>query len=128
MQDIKFPFFEHVGATLKHISGGYAETELIVKEHHLQHLGFVYGGVITTMLDNTGWYAAMSQLDDTETSVTMQINIDYLKPSKCDRLICKAIVIQKGRRRSFVEIKLFDDCDSLVAVASGNYAVLAQKQ
>ena len=65
--------------------GGYAETELLIKEFHLQHLGFVHGGVISTMLDNTGWYAAMSQLDDTETSVTMQINIDYLRPSKCDK-------------------------------------------
>ena len=127
MQNIKFPFFEHVGATLRHIRGGYAESELLIKEFHLQHLGFVHGGVISTMLVYTGWYAAMSQLDDTETSVTMQINIDYLKPSKCDKLICKASVIQKGRRRSFVEIKLFDDCDSLIAVASGNYAVISQK-
>lgn len=127
MTDIKFPFFEHVGAKLQHISGGYAVTELEIKEYHLQHLGFVHGGVISTMLDNTGWYAAMSQLEEGDTSVTMQINIDYLKPSKCDKLICKATVVQKGKRRSFVEIKLYDDCDSLIATATGNYAVIQKK-
>lgn len=127
MQNIKFPFFEHVGATLAHISSGRATTQLVVREYHLQHLGFVHGGVISTLLDNTGWYAAISQLEEGDTAVTMQINIDYLRPSKCEKLICEANVIQKGKRRSFVDIKLYDDCESLIAVASGNYAIISKQ-
>lgn len=124
MQNIKFPFFDHVGAELVSIDEGIAVTKLLIQDYHLQHLGFVHGGVISTMLDNTGWYAAMSQLDDGYTSVTMQINIDYLRPSKCAELICKGLVIQKGRRRCFVKIDLFDDCDTLLATATGNYAII----
>lgn len=127
MLDIKFPFFEHVGAKLVNMESGFAVTELEIKDFHLQHLGFVHGGVISTMLDNTGWYAAMSQLTEEETSVTMQINIDYLRPTKCNKIICKGSVIQKTKRRSFVEVKLFDGDDELVAHATGNYAILQNR-
>ena len=48
MLDIKFPFFEHVGAKLVNMESGFAVTELEIKEFHLQHLGFVHGGVIST--------------------------------------------------------------------------------
>ena len=124
MRDIKFPFLEHVGARLVESWEGYAKVALDVQEYHLQHLGFVHGGVISTLLDNTGWYAAMSMLEEGQTSVTMQINIDYLKPAKGADMICEAKVVKAGRSKSFVEIRMYDDKKNLVAFATGNYAVI----
>lgn len=126
MKDIKFPFLEHTGAKLKSFEKGRAEVELHTKPHHLQHLGFIHGGVISTLMDNTGWYAAMSNLDDHYTAVTMEIKINYLKPASGNYLSAKAVVKRKGRTTSFVTIELMCE-NKLVAYATGTYAILEDR-
>ena len=78
MTDIIFPFLEHTGAKLKSYAKGSAEVELHVQPYHLQHMGFIHGGVISTLMDNTGWYAAVSNLEPGFTAVTMEIKINYV--------------------------------------------------
>jgi len=56
MTDIKLPFLEHVGAVLEELSKEKAVLSLEVKEYHLQHLGYVHGGVISSLADNTECY------------------------------------------------------------------------
>jgi len=126
LKDIKFPFLEYTGAKLKRFEKGSAEVELHTKPHHLQHLGFIHGGVISTLMDNTGWYAAMSNLDSDYTAVTMEIKINYLKPASGNYLIAKAVVKRQGRTTSFVTIELICE-DKLVAYATGTYAILEDK-
>jgi uncharacterized protein (TIGR00369 family) len=127
LKDIKFPFLEHIGATLKAFEKGSAQVELFTKPYHLQHLGFVHGGVISTLMDNTGWYVAMSNLDDDHTSVTMEIKINYLKPIRGDYLLAKAMVKRQGRKTSFVTIELISE-EQLVAYATGTYAILKDSE
>ncbi len=125
MTDIIFPFLEHTGAKLKSYEKGKAEVELHTQPHHLQHLGFIHGGVISTLLDNTGWYAAVSNLDKGYTAVTMEIKINYLKPASGKHLIATGEVKRQGRTTSFVTIELKDD-GKLVAYATGTYAILKE--
>lgn len=125
MNDIIFPFLEHTGAKLKSYEKGKAEVELHTQPHHLQHLGFIHGGVISTLLDNTGWYAAVSNLDKGYTAVTMEIKINYLKPASGKHLIATGEVKRQGRTTSFVTIELKDD-GKLVAYATGTYAILKE--
>jgi len=123
LKDIKFPFLEHTGASLKSYDKGKAEVELFTKPYHLQHLEFIHGGVISTLMDNTGWYAAMSSLQEGQTAVTMEIKINYLKPAKGKYLLAKAEVKRAGRTTSFVTIELTCE-EKLVAYATGTYAIL----
>lgn len=125
MKDIVLPFLEHTGASLKNFSKGKAEVELDVQPYHLQHKGFVHGGVISTLMDNTGWYAAVSNLEDGLTAVTMEIKINYLKPALGKYLIASAAVKRQGRTTSFVTIELHDQ-GKLVAYATGTYALIKE--
>lgn len=126
MHEIKFPFLEHIGAELIGYEAGSAQVQLRTKPYHLQHMGFVHGGVISTLMDNTGWYAAVSNLPEGYTSVTMEIKINYLKPASGENLIASAKVLRQGKTTSFVTIELHDG-DKLVAFATGTYAVLENK-
>lgn len=126
MDDIRFPFLEHIGAMLVRAEKGEAEVALRTEAYHLQHMGFVHGGVISTLMDNTGWYAAVSNLDEGFTSVTMEIKINYLKPASGKELKAVAKVKRQGRTTSFVTIELFDGAN-LVAYATGTYAVLQEQ-
>ena len=125
MKEIKFPFLEHMGAELKSYKKGEAEVELHTQEYHHQHMGFIHGGVISTLLDNTGWYAVVSNLEDEFTAVTMEIKINYLKPASGKYLIATGKVKRQGRKTSFVIIELHDE-NRLVAYATGTYAILKE--
>lgn len=52
--DVSLPFLEHMGARLVDLGEGRARVGLDIEAWHLQHLGFVHGGVISTLSDNTG--------------------------------------------------------------------------
>ncbi|MGD9970197.1 MAG: PaaI family thioesterase [Sulfuricurvum sp.] len=123
MHEIKFPFLEHIGAKLLDCDSGRARIELVTMPYHLQHLGFVHGGVISTLMDNTGWYAAVSNLPEGLTAVTMEIKINYLKPASGQHLIATGRILRQGRKTSFVTVELHDG-NNLVAFATGTYAVL----
>ncbi|WP_413693620.1 PaaI family thioesterase [Psychromonas sp. KJ10-2] len=124
MKEIHFPFLEHTGAKLKDFTEGQANVELHTQPYHLQHKGFVHGGVISTLMDNTGWYAAVSNLQSGYTAVTMEIKINYLKPALGKYLLASASVKRQGRTTTFVTIELFDEKEVLVAYATGTYAVI----
>ena len=123
MKEIIFPFLEHTGAKLKKCGDGKAEVELFTQDYHLQHLGFIHGGVISTLMDNTGWYAAVSNVGEDYTAVTMEIKINYLKPASGKHLIASAQIKRQGRTTSFVLIELHDE-GKLVAFATGTYTIL----
>jgi len=128
MKEIHFPFLEHTGAKLKDFTQGKANVELYIKPYHLQHKGFVHGGVISTLMDNTGWYAVASNLDDGFTAVTMEIKINYLRPALGKYLSVSASVKRMGKTTAFAAIELFDDQEVLVAYATGTYAIIADTQ
>lgn len=123
MKDIKFPFLEHIGAELKSFGDGQAQVELHTQPYHLQHMGFIHGGVISTLMDNTGWYAAVSTIDDGFTAVTMEIKINYLKPASGKHLLATAAIKRQGRTTAFVTIELYD-AEKLVAFATGTYVIM----
>jgi len=127
VKDITFPFLEHTGARLNFAEAGKAEVVLDIQPYHLQHLGFVHGGVISTLMDNTGWYAAVSNLEAGFTAVTMEIKINYLKPASGHFLRADASVKRQGRTTAFVTIELHDG-EKLVAFATGTYAVLKETE
>jgi uncharacterized protein (TIGR00369 family) len=126
IKDIVLPFLDYVGAELKEYQKGSATVGLNVKNHHVQHLGIVHGGVISTLLDNTGWYAAMTELTANQTAVTSEIKINYLRPAQGKCLQCIADVIKSGKTSIFVKIELIDkeNENKLLAYATATYAIL----
>ncbi len=120
-------FLKFIGASLLDLGDGYAQLGFEVKPHHKQHLGVVHGGAIATLADHTGWYAVISELEPGFTSVTIEIKINYLKPALNDILTAEAKVVNRTKRTAFATIEVFSK-DTLVAYATGTYAVINEKK
>lgn len=123
---IDLPFLDFIGAKLDSYKKGSSTVTLDIKNHHVQHLGMVHGGVISTLLDNTGWYTAMTVLEESKTAVTTEIKINYLYPARGKSLLCVGDVIKAGRSSIFVKIELFDEenDNKLLSYATASYAIL----
>lgn len=120
---VYLPFLEHLGARVLSLGQGEATLSIEIKDYHLQHLGYVHGGVISSLADNTGWYAVISSLPEDRTSVTVEIKVNYLKPAVLGELTAVGRMLRAGKRVAFAVVEVWQGSE-MVAYATGTYAIL----
>jgi uncharacterized protein (TIGR00369 family) len=118
-----FNFLEFIGTKVEYFNKDEAVLSLELQKHHQQHLGYVHGGVISTMADNTGWFVVKPYLDEDQTVVTQELSINYLRPARGSFLRCVGQMIKKGQKSVFVSAEVFCD-DVLVAFATSHLSIL----
>lgn len=123
MSQSTFNFLNYLGVEVISSNTSQASLSLAIKQHHEQHLGFVHGGVISSMADNTGWFVVRPHLEENTTVVTMELSLSYLRPAQGKFLTTVGKLLKKGKRSYFVTCEIFCD-DVLVAFASSNLAVI----
>lgn len=95
----------------------YTESELFIKQEHLNMFQMVGGGCLYNLADITAGVAFNSQK---EKGVTANGTMDYLRAAKdTEKLICKATIIKKGAKLGFVQTEIEDDKGKLIA--KGNF-------
>ena len=105
-------FMSFIGAELGAISEGSCEIVLPFVEDLTQQHGFFHGGVIATLADNAGGFAAYTLMSEDEQPLSVEFKISLLAKAVGDRLVARARVLKNGRR-----IKV---CQSEVFSATGN--------
>ena len=118
-----FNFLEFIGCTVKKSDKKSAELVITIKEEHLQHMGYVHGGVISTLADNTGWYVLEPHLDKSKTAMTQELTVNYLAPGKGKVLKAVGKLVKLGKKTAFVSVELFCD-EVLVATSTSHLAIL----
>ena len=121
-----FNFLNFVGVEVEKSDKESAILFITLKEHHLQHLGYVHGGVISTIADNCGWFVLSPYLTAHQTAMTQELSINYLRPAKGKTLRCVGKMIKMGKKSAFVSAEVFCD-DELVAFATSHLAVLEKR-
>ncbi len=80
----------------------------------------MHAGVIATMADHTGGYAAFTTVSEKYRILTIEFKINYLKPAVGEVLICRSKVINNGRKIKVAESEVFSvskDQEKLVSKA-----------
>ncbi|MBQ3383704.1 MAG: PaaI family thioesterase [Erysipelotrichaceae bacterium] len=88
----------------------------IVGENALNPYGMIHGGCLYTLCDYTAGITAYSL---GSVSVTLQSNINYIKPSyKDDVLYIESICIHNGKSTKVIETKITNDKQEIICSAS----------
>jgi len=90
---------------------GTFETCLKVLDNHRQQDGFVHAGVIATMADHTAGYASFTTVSKTVRILTVEFKINYFKPAAGPLIVCRAKVINNGKKIKVVEAEVFSASD-----------------
>lgn len=117
------PLYIHLGFELDALDDGRSQVRLRFQQHLGNSRGDVHGGTVAAIID-----AAMSQavrsLVDMEMGVaTMTMNLNYLAPAKGE-IICRGMVIKRGRSIMFTEAEVFGEDGVLACRASATYRIL----
>lgn len=105
-----------IGATMTDIAPGTCTIELPFSEAVSQQQGFFHGGIIATLADNAGGYAALSLMPMGSEVVTLEYKVNFLRPAAGERLIAVGAVLRAGRSVTVTRVD--------VTIEQGNRRVL----
>jgi uncharacterized protein (TIGR00369 family) len=80
--------------------------------------GFIQGGMLAAMLDDTMGPAAFIMTEGKLFTPTITMTVNFMSPGKVGAFVCEAKVVQMGKTVVFVEARLMDAAGTLVATAS----------
>lgn len=106
-RDFKQGFPAWVGYEVDRVGEGEFETSLKLEPHHLQQDGLAHAGVMATMADHSAGYAAFTLAGEGMRILSVEFKVNFMRPAKGPRLICRARVIKPGRKIVVAESEVF---------------------
>ncbi|WP_088006685.1 PaaI family thioesterase [Indiicoccus explosivorum] len=116
---IKQPFDEFLGFEYERTGDGKVAVTLQVKPLHINSAGVVHGGVISTLADVALSNTMEPDGDGVQKSVTVDLNVTFLKGARSDRLTAFAEVIKAGKALTHADCRIEDESGTLIAKAKG---------
>lgn len=114
------PFSRFMGAQLTNSGPGTAELSIPIVDHLKQQHGFVHGGVISYLADNSITFAGGLALGGN--ALTSEFKINYLKPAVGSLLVARAHAKGAGKRQAVCQCEVYaveDGEERLCAIAQG---------
>jgi uncharacterized protein (TIGR00369 family) len=88
------------------------------KPEFLNPAGFVQGGILSAMLDDTMGPAVLVMTEGRSYTTTVSLTVNFLNPAKPGPIIGEAQVTQLGKSIAFVEGKLMAADGTVIATAT----------
>ncbi len=123
-------FMRHLGVELTEVKAGFCELGVAYRPELAQQHGFFHGGVIGTLADNAGGYAAFSLMPAEASILTVEYKLNLLAPGEGERLVARAEVIRAGRNLSVCRsdvLAVKDGAEKLCASALATYMTLLDR-
>lgn len=114
------PFSQHLGARLTGLGPTSAELTVPIIDQLTQQHGYVHGGVLSYLADNSITFAGGLALGGD--ALTSEFKINYLRPATGAFLIGRAVAKSVGRRQAVCQCEIYsvqDDQETLCAIAQG---------
>ncbi len=90
-------FMSYIDARLVELRPGFCEIQLGYRKELSQQHGHFHGGVIGTIADNVGGYAAFSLMPADSSILTVEYKLNIVAPGAGDLLIGRGRVQRRGR-------------------------------
>ena len=86
-----------IGAQLARLEPGECEIHLPFKPEISQQHGYYHGGIIGTIADSAGGYAAFTLMPGDASVLTVEYKMNLLEPGEGELLIARGRVLKAGR-------------------------------
>ena len=111
-----------INAKILTIMPGEIELECPYQTSLTQQKGCIHAGIVSTLLDNAGGYAAFTLMPENAAVLTLEFNVNLLSPAKGEKFLAIGKVIKPGKNITAAEAKLFalaEGREKLVATMIG---------
>lgn len=115
-------YLEFLGFRLTAWKEGFARLEMPVRTEHRNTVGYLHGGVISSLLDVSGAVAGSYGISNDFVSVTINLNCTFMSPHKAVNAVAEGELVRATKSLFFCQAKLYDpEKKRLCATATGTY-------
>lgn len=100
-------FMGLIGAQLEDAPPGQCRIRLPFRVDLSQHHGFFHGGVIGTLADNAGGFAAASLVAAGTEVLTVEYKLNIIAPGQGDALVAEGVVMKNGRSLIITRVDVY---------------------
>jgi len=118
------PYFQLLGMEVVELADGYARLIVPVDDGMNSVLGALHGGVLSSLADSAVAMALFTVIEHGEKPVTVELNINYLKPARGNHLTAEARIVSRGRTIAVGDVDITDDSGRLIAKSRATYMVV----
>jgi len=118
----------YFGFQLVKAERGRAVIRMPVLDIHKQSLRIVHGGVVASLADTAGGFAAFLSAPEITHSLTIEMKINFLEPVESGVLTADARVLRHGRTVTVVDCNVTDADGRLVSKALMTFATVREKK
>lgn len=123
-ENLTIPFHQFLGFEVVSSGGGYGEIRMPITDNVRNSSGAVHGGIYYALCDICCTLAFLTVLPENDFCVTHDINSSVMAAAFDGDLIAKAQVLKAGKRLGFIECKITDSKNQLVAVGRVTKTIL----
>ena len=110
---------ELIGAVLARVEPGRVEIELPFRDDLTQQHGFFHAGIVGTIADSAGGYAAYTLMPAEASVLSVEYKMNLLSPADGERLVASGQVLRPGRTLTVCDLEV-------VVVKDGTRTVCAR--
>ena len=122
------PVAQTVGFRMAHVERGRAVIEFEAEPRHWNPMGGLHGGILCDIADAAMGMAYASTLGEGESFTTVELKINFMRPSRTGRLTAEGYVVNAGRTLGVVDCDMRDEDGRLIARASSTCMTLRGEQ
>lgn len=121
------PFYQLLSMKIEEVRESYARLSIEIDKKHIQFQGTVHGGVIAGLADSAAAWAIYGSDSLEGTPVTVEMNINFLKPVKSGKLTAEARNLHKGSRIFVSDVEVKNSRGDLIAKSLVTYYLLKER-
>lgn len=115
-------YLEFLGFRLIDWRKGFARLEMPVRSEHRNTVGYLHGGVISSLLDIAGAVSGSYGDAKESVSITVNLNVNFMAPHQAGTVVAEGELVRTTTSLFFAQAKLFDpENNRLCATATGTY-------
>ena len=115
-------YLEFLGFRLVDWRTGYAKLEMPVRDEHRNTVGYLHGGVISSLLDIAGAVAGSYGDARESVSITVNLNVNFMAPHQAATVVAEGELVRTTSSLFFAQARLLDPTNNLLcATATGTY-------
>lgn len=99
---------------------GWVRIEFEARPEFVNPAGFIQGGFLAAMLDDTMGPAAVVKSEGRWFTASIDMNVSFLAPARPGKLFGEGRVVQLGKSIGYLEAELFDSDGKLLARATSS--------
>jgi uncharacterized protein (TIGR00369 family) len=122
------PYFSLLSIDIQELEWGESRLEILVQEKHLQPFGYVHGGVFSSLIDASAFWAVYTQVPEHIGMTTVELKLNYLAPLNTGRMIGKGRTIRVGKTLCLGEATISDETGILLAHGTSTMMLMKNLQ